>query len=178
MIKGQVWKFGDNIDTDVLSPNSSKSIADPVLRAQHCLAAINPEFPKRIRPGDIVVGGKNFGCGSSRESAAKNLKVLGVSCVIAPSFGRIFLRNSINLGLPLLECAEVPLVIEEGDVVEVELTTGRIFSLTRGKEVQARPFPPFLLSIIEQGGLLNYAKARLETRKVAIRRGDVAPLEA
>lgn len=165
MIKGRAWKFGGNIDTDVIAPTAYKSIPDPVLRAQHCLASVNPEFPKNVRPGDVIVAGNNFGCGSSRESAAQNLKVLGVSCVIAPSFGRIFLRNSINLALPLLECAEAPGSIDQGDTIEVDPSAGRVLNQTKGTELRARPFPPFLLSIIEKGGLLNYARAKLEARK-------------
>lgn len=108
------------------------------------------------------MAGRNFGCGSSRQTAPENLKMLGVSCVIAPSFGRIFLRNSINIGLPLLECAAAPEAIDEGDVVEVDISGGQILDVTKGIEIRTRPFPPFLRSIIEQGGIFNYARAKLE----------------
>jgi 3-isopropylmalate/(R)-2-methylmalate dehydratase small subunit len=163
IIKGTVWKFGENINTDVIAPTSAKAASnDPMARAQHCLEAINPDFARSVQQGDIVVAGRNFGCGSSRQTAPENLKMLGVSCVIAPSFGRIFLRNSINIGLPLLECARAPETIEEGDLVEVDISGGRILNITKGVEICTRPFPPFLLSIIEQGGIFNYARARLE----------------
>ncbi|MCL4499393.1 MAG: 3-isopropylmalate dehydratase small subunit [Chloroflexi bacterium] len=166
MIKGKVWKFGENVDTGQLAPPVAGDLVDAAIGARYCLVNIRPEFAKTVQRGDIIVAGKNFGCGSSRESAPKNLLALGVACVIAPSFGRIFLRNAINLGLPLLECAGAPDVIKEGDMVEADLASGRIADITRGRDMRASPLPPVLMEIIEKGGLMEYARAKLQARRI------------
>ncbi len=165
MIKGRVWKLGENVDTGQLAPPVEGGLAEASVGARHCLVNIRPDFAKGVQAGDVIVAGKNFGCGSSRESAPKNLLALGVACVIAPSFGRIFLRNALNLGLPLLECAEAPEVIEEGDIVEADPASGRITDATKRRELEASPLPPVLMEIIEKGGLMEYARARLQARK-------------
>lgn len=160
LIKGRVWKLGDNIDTDRISP-TRYGLDTPEVQAQHCFEGVDPEFTKKARPGDIIVAGKNFGCGSSRERAATCVKGFGIAAIIAPYFSRIYTRNAINVGLPILECIDAPEKIDEGDVVEIDLKTGVITDLTNGQVCKAAEFPPFLQSIIEQGGLVNYVRAKL-----------------
>jgi 3-isopropylmalate/(R)-2-methylmalate dehydratase small subunit len=162
MIKGHVHKFGSNIDTDVIIPARHLNTTDPVELAKHCMEDIDPEFTSKVRAGDIMVGEDNFGCGSSREHAPICIKAAGVSCVIAKSFARIFYRNSLNIGLPILECPEAVEGISAGDEVEVDLATGRIANLTTGKSYSAKAFPEFMRQLIEVGGLVNYARGRLE----------------
>lgn len=158
MVKGKVFKFGDDVNTDVIIP--ARYLNDPSLEnmAKHCMEDIDPEFPKVDHTGDIVVGGWNFGCGSSREHAPVSIKACGVSCVIAASFARIFYRNAINIGFPILECPEAAAAINAGDVVSVEFETGVIKDETTGEEFKAAAFPPFIQNIIKAGGLINYRK--------------------
>ena len=157
-LKGKAWKFGDNIDTDQIIPAQYLSSSDPEQLANHCLEVVTPRFARKVKPGDIVVAGKNFGCGSSREHAPLALKAAGISCVIARSFARIFYRNSFNMGLPILECSEAVEFTEEGDVLEVDLDTGEIRNQTKGKEFKAQGIPPFMQELIDAGGLINYIR--------------------
>ena len=158
MVKGKVFKFGDDINTDVIIP--ARYLNDPSLEnmAKHCMEDIDPEFPKVDHTGDIMVGGWNFGCGSSREHAPVSIKACGVSCVIAASFARIFYRNAINIGFPILECPEAAEAINAGDTVSVDFETGVIKDETTGDEFKAAAFPPFIQNIIKAGGLINYRK--------------------
>ncbi len=155
-IKGRAWKFGDNIDTDVIIPARYLNTSDPKELAKHCMEDADPEFASKVKKGDIIVAGKNFGCGSSREHAPIALKAAGVGCVIAPSFARIFYRNSFNMGLPILECDEAAKLIEEGDEVEVNLDTGEIIDITKGKTFKAQPIPEFMQNLIKDGGLIAH----------------------
>lgn len=157
---GKVLKYGDNVDTDVIIPARYLNSFDAKELASHAMVDIDPTFVERLEPGDIMVASKNFGCGSSREHAPLALKTAGVSCVIAKSFARIFYRNSINIGFPILECAEAVDGIDEGDQVEVDFETGMIYNRTKGTEFKAQPFPPFLQKMIEEGGLVNYVNAK------------------
>ncbi len=158
MVKGRVFKFGDDVNTDVIIP--ARYLNDPSLEnmAKHCMEDIDPEFPKQDHTGDIMVGGWNFGCGSSREHAPVSIKACGVSCVIAASFARIFYRNAINIGFPILECPEAAEEIAAGDTVSVDFETGTIIDETTGQEFKAAAFPPFIQKIIKAGGLINYRK--------------------
>ncbi len=158
--KGTVFKYGDNVDTDVIIPARYLNIADPKELATHAMEDIDTEFVKKVQPGDIMVATKNFGCGSSREHAPRVIKDNGVACVIAASFARIFYRNAINIGLPILECAEAAEAINAGDVVSVDFGTGTITDETTGQTFQALPFPEFIQGIIDNEGLLNSLKAR------------------
>ena len=160
MLKGKVFKFGDDIDTDIIVPATYLSTFDPKELAKHCMEYTNPEFYKEVKDGDIVVAGKNFGCGSSREHAPIAIKGCGVSIVIAKSFARIFYRNALNIGLYILECPEAVDGINAGDEVSVNVDTGVITNLTSGKTYQAHPFPKFIQNIIECGGLINAIKAK------------------
>ena len=158
--KGYVHKYGDNVDTDVIIPARYLNILDKKKLAAHCMEDIDPGFQKAAKPGDIVVGGQNFGCGSSREHAPMVLLECGVSCVIASSFARIFYRNAINIGLPILECPEASKKIEKGDQVAVDFGTGTITNLTKNESYTAEPFPAFIQEIIAAGGLLPAIKKR------------------
>ena len=160
--KGRVFKYGDNVDTDVIIPARHLNIADPKELATHAMEDIDAEFVKKMQPGDIVVATRNFGCGSSREHAPLVLKENGVSCVIAASFARIFYRNAINIGLPILECEAAANGIEDGDTVSVNFDTGVITNETKGETYQAAAFPPFIQSIIQGAGLLKSLKERGE----------------
>lgn len=153
--KGTVHKYGDNVDTDAIIPARYLNTASHSELAAHCMEDIDKDFVKKVQPGDIVVAEKNFGCGSSREHAPIALKAAGVSCAIAASFARIFYRNSINIGFPILECPEAAQAIQNGDEVAVDFDTGVIENLTSGKSYQAQPFPDFIKNIIASGGLLN-----------------------
>ena len=156
--QGRVHKYGDNVDTDVIIPARYLNTADHKELAAHCMEDIDKEFVKKVRPGDILVGGFNFGCGSSREHAPIAIKESGVSCVIAQTFARIFFRNSINIGLAILECPEASEKIADGDEVKVDFDTGAITNVTKGESYQAQPFPAFIKDIIRAGGLLNSIK--------------------
>ena len=160
--KGRVFKYGDNVDTDVIIPARYLNIADPKELATHAMEDIDAEFVKKMQPSDIVVATRNFGCGSSREHAPLVLRENGVSCVIASSFARIFYRNAINIGLPILECEAAANAIEDGDIVSVDFDTGVITNETKGETYQAAAFPPFIQSIIKAGGLLKSLKERGE----------------
>ena len=154
-VTGSVHKYKDNVDTDAIIPARYLNTASHRELAAHCMEDIDQDFVKRMKPGDIVVAEKNFGCGSSREHAPIALKAAGVSCVIAVSFARIFYRNAINIGFPILECPEAAMAIKNGDELEVDFDTGIIKNLTAGKSYQAAPFPEFIKNIIASGGLLN-----------------------
>lgn len=162
MIKGKAWKFGDNVDTDVIIPARHLTSTDPDVLKEHCMEDLDPEFAGKVSSGDIMVGGTNFGCGSSREHAPLAIKSAGISCIIAGSFARIFFRNSVNMGLPILESAEAADDIETGDEIEVDLATGRIKNPAKDKEYQAEPVPEFMQELIEAGGLISFAKKRLD----------------
>ena len=163
-IKGRVYKFGDDIDTDQIIPARYMNTYDPAELAAHCMEDADPSFAGRVEPGAVIVAGKNFGCGSSREHAPIAIKAAGVSCIIASTFARIFYRNAVNIGLPILECPEAAEALQEGDQVEVDLVKGVIKNLTSGEEYHAAPFPPFMQGIIEQGGLINYVRERMKER--------------
>lgn len=160
-LKGNAWKFGKNIDTDAIMPARHCNTSDPAELALHCMEDADPEFVNKMQRGDLIVADSNFGCGSSREVAPISIKAAGVSAVIARSFARIFFRNAINIGLPILESAEAVDGIEEGDLVEIEPASGLIRNLTRGEDFQAAPYPEFLQQIIARGGLLPYVEERL-----------------
>ena len=156
----KVYKYGANVDTDVIIPARHLNDPSPAALASHCMEDIDPDFASTVEAGDIVVAGPNFGCGSSREHAPLALKSCGVKCVIAPSFARIFYRNAINIGFPIVECAQAAEEIQAGDQVDVDFSTGVITDTTQGKTWQAAPFPEFIDGIIKSGGLLNSLKAR------------------
>jgi 3-isopropylmalate/(R)-2-methylmalate dehydratase small subunit len=164
MLKGKVHKYGANIDTDAIIPARYLNLSEAAELAEHCMEDIDAEFVKRVRPGDIMVATTNFGCGSSREHAPLALRGSSISCVIAKSFARIFFRNAINIGLPLLECEEAPDNIQAGDVVEVDLAAGTIKNLANGKTFTAKPYPDFMAGLISAGGLIEYTKKRLGVR--------------
>lgn len=155
-VKGKVFKYGANVDTDVIIPARYLNTADPKELAKHCMEDIDIHFTERVKPGDIIVGGPNFGCGSSREHAPIAIKASGISCVIAPSFARIFYRNAINMGLAIMESREASEAIRDGDEVEVNFETGEIKDLTSGQSFIAKPFPEFIRKIIEADGLVGY----------------------
>lgn len=157
---GLVHKYPDNVDTDVIIPARYLNTPDAKELAAHCMEDIDPDFVKKVQPGDIMVGGANFGCGSSREHAPLAIKTAGVSCVIAATFARIFYRNAINIGFPILECAEAAEGIQAGDTVSVDFSTGVITDETTGKTYQAAPLPAFVQGIVDNGGLLKSLKAR------------------
>ncbi len=153
-------KYGDNVDTDVIIPARHLNTSDPAELAAHCMEDIDAAFAGRVRPGDILVAGRNFGCGSSREHAPLAIKASGVACVIAESFARIFYRNALNIGLPILECPAAARAISAGDEVSVDFETGEIADETTGRTFKAEPFPPFMLDLIAAGGLATYLKGR------------------
>lgn len=158
-IQGRVHKFGNDIDTDLIIPARYLTTSDPRELAAHCMEDADPGFSGRVKPGEMIVAGKNFGCGSSREHAPIAIKAAGVACVIAPSFARIFYRNAINIGLPILECADAG-AIEAGHEVQVDLAAGEIADLTTGRRFSANPFPPFMQELIAAGGLVNYVRKK------------------
>jgi 3-isopropylmalate/(R)-2-methylmalate dehydratase small subunit len=155
---GKAWTFGENLNTDEIIPGRYNITIDPLELAKNVFCEIKPEYAQNVKPGDVIVGGQNFGCGSSREHAPIAIKGSQASCIIAPSFARIFFRNAINIGLPILECPEAVAGIEEGDELDVNLTSGFIRNLTKGTEYQARPLPDFVLKIAEAGGIVNFLK--------------------
>lgn len=156
--KGKVFKYGDNVDTDVIIPARYLNTSDPKELAEHCMEDIDVDFAKNVQEGDIIVANKNFGCGSSREHAPIAIKASGISCVIASTFARIFYRNAINIGLPIIECDEAVKAIENGDTLEVEFTTGVIKNLTKNEEYKGEGFPEFMQNIINSNGLIGYIK--------------------
>jgi 3-isopropylmalate/(R)-2-methylmalate dehydratase small subunit len=155
---GTVFKYGDNVDTDVIIPARYLNSSDPKELATHCMEDIDKDFVNRVKPGDIIVATKNFGCGSSREHAPIAIKASGVSVVIAETFARIFYRNAINIGLPIMECKEASEAIKEGDEVSVDFDSGIITDITTGQTFKGQPFPEFMQKIIDSEGLLNYIK--------------------
>ncbi|MGI6557997.1 MAG: 3-isopropylmalate dehydratase small subunit [Limnochordia bacterium] len=161
-MRGKAWKFRDDVNTDEIIPARYLNTSDPKELARHCMEDIDPQFMEKMSPGDIIVAGKNFGCGSSREHAPVAIKAAGVSCVIAESFARIFYRNAVNIGLPIMEAKEGAQRIREGDMIRVEPEEGKIINETTGEEYQVAPFPPFMQAIIAQGGLINYVRARVQ----------------
>jgi 3-isopropylmalate/(R)-2-methylmalate dehydratase small subunit len=161
---GRAWKFGDDIDTDVIIPARYLSASTPEELGRHCMEGVSPVFAYEVRPGDVIVAGENFGCGSSREHAPLGIKGCGVSCVVAKSFARIFYRNAINTGLPILECREAVEEIEQGDQLRVDLEGGTVYNLRTASTYRTSPFPPFIMSIIGAGGLIPYMARRLGER--------------
>jgi 3-isopropylmalate/(R)-2-methylmalate dehydratase small subunit len=164
MLKGTVHKYGANVDTDAIIPARYLNLSEGADLAKHCMEDIDLDFVKRVKPGDIMVATTNFGCGSSREHAPLAIKSSGISCVIAKSFARIFFRNAINIGLPLLECEDAPDNIQAGDTVEVDLAAGKIKNLKTGKTFTAKPYPDFMAGLISAGGLIEYTKKRLAVK--------------
>ncbi|MDD5085591.1 MAG: 3-isopropylmalate dehydratase small subunit [Candidatus Omnitrophica bacterium] len=165
MIKGRVWKFGDDINTDLIIPARYLNMHTPEELAQHCMEDADPGFAKNVRPGDIIVAGKNFGCGSSREHAPISIKGAGVALVIAASFARIFFRNSLNMGLPLLECDKAVEDLRTGDEIEADLERGSIIDKKTGKVYHTQPYPDFMKELIGAGGLMNWIKVRREHKR-------------
>lgn len=162
VLEGKVWRYGDNIDTDVIIPARYLNTFDPKELAKHCMVDIDPTFAENVKAGDIMVGGKNFGCGSSREHAPVAIKESGVPVVIAASFARIFYRNGINVGLPLLEIGDDVEKIHVGDQLRIDISTGKIENLTTGDIFQAPPLPGFIQDIAKAGGLINYVKGKMQ----------------
>jgi 3-isopropylmalate/(R)-2-methylmalate dehydratase small subunit len=163
ILQGKVWKFGDDVDTDAIIPVNRCGTTDVQEMGKYCMEGLDPEFARKVQTGDIMVVGKNFGCGSSREPAPIALKATGISCIIAKSFGRIFYRNAFNVGLPLLEC---PLTdsISQGDKIEVNLDTGEIRDVTTGRSFRAQPIPPFMQDLLAAGGLLKQVVKKLNLK--------------
>ena len=164
-LKGRVWKFGNNIDTDAIIPARYLSSTDPKVLGEHCMEPLDPSFAKKVKKSDIIVGGFNFGCGSSREHAPIAILALGIPLIIAKSFARIFYRNAFNKGLALLE-ADIFDETEQGEEIEVDITTGII--KWRAQEVKAKPIPPFMVELINEGGLINYLRKKLESENEKI----------
>jgi 3-isopropylmalate dehydratase small subunit len=160
-LRGRAHVYGDNVNTDVIIPARYLNVSDADQLAAHCMEDLDPEFVKRVRPGDILVGGEDFGCGSSREHAPIAIKAAGIGAVIARSFARIFFRNALNIGLPVLVSPAAAAKIEAGDELEIDLAAGTITDITRGATYQAQPFPDFLRQIIAAGGLIPYARRKL-----------------
>ena len=166
MLKGKVHKYGANVNTDVIIPARYLSLSEPAELAEHCMEDIDQEFVNRVKPGDIIVATTNFGCGSSREHAPLAIKAAGISCIIARSFARIFFRNAINIGLPLLECEDAVAQTEAGDVLEVDLSSGQIKNLTNVKTFTAKPYPDFMSELISAGGLIEHTKQKLTNKRL------------
>ncbi len=165
-IEGRVWKFGSDVDTDAIIPARYLNQSDPKILAKYAMIDERPEFTHKVKKGDILVANKNFGCGSSREHAPLALKAAGISCIIAKTFARIFYRNGLNLGLPLLESTEASETVREGDRVRVNLATGEILDLTQKKKFFAKPIPPFMQELIKDGGLIRHLKKKSLKRKM------------
>jgi 3-isopropylmalate/(R)-2-methylmalate dehydratase small subunit len=163
MLKGRVHKYGANVDTDAIIPARYLNISEAAELAKHAMEGIDKDFVKKVKRRDIIVATTNFGSGSSREHAPLAIKAAGISCIIAKSFARIFFRNAINIGLPLLECEEAVNKTKAGDTLEVDLSRGRIRNMTNGKEFTAKPYPDFMAGLISAGGLIQYTKRRLKT---------------
>ena len=166
MLKGKVHKYGADVNTDVIIPARYLSLSEPAELAKHCMEDIDKKFVKRVKPGDIMMATTNFGCGSSREHAPLAIKAAGISCIIAKSFARIFFRNAVNIGLPLLECDDAVTQTEAGDVLEVDLSSGQIKNLTKGITFTAKPYPDFMAELISAGGLIEHTKRRLAKRRI------------
>ena len=166
MLAGKVHKYGANVDTDAIIPARYLSLSESAELAKHCMEDIDQDFLKRVKPGDIIMATTNFGCGSSREHAPLAIKAAGVLCIIAKSFARIFFRNAVNIGLPLLECDDAVAQTEAGDVLKVDLSSGQIKNRTKGITFTAKPYPDFMAELISAGGLIEYTKKRLASRRV------------
>ena len=162
-LTGSVWKYGDNVDTDAIIPARYLNVSASEKLSGHCMEDIEPAFAEAVRPGDVIVAGENFGCGSSREHAPLAIKAVGIGCVVARSFARIFYRNAINIGLPILECGAAVEHSEKGHQLEVDLEEGRIRNLTTGKDYRAEPYPPFLMELLGAGGLVAYTRQRISS---------------
>ncbi|GAB4412454.1 MAG: 3-isopropylmalate dehydratase small subunit [Thermodesulfovibrionales bacterium] len=162
ILKGRVWKFGDDIDTDAIIPARYLNTSDPNELARHVMEDADRDFPGKVKRGDIIVAGKNFGCGSSREHAPIAIKAAGIQAVIAKSFARIFYRNSFNIGLPIFESEDASKNIREGDIIEIDADRGVIKNLTNGEQYNAKPIPPFMQQLIKAGGLIEWTKKRLK----------------
>ena len=160
IIKGKTWTFGENIDTDVIIPGRYLRTFNPQDLADHVLEGERPDFTKNVKKGDIIVADENFGCGSSREQAPVAIKTAGVDAIVAKSFARIFYRNAINIGLPIIECPEAAKAIEAGDEVEIDFDSGKIYDRTKGTEFQGQPFPEFMQKLIAAGGLVKYTNSK------------------
>ena len=165
-LKGKVHKYGADVNTDVIIPARYLNVSEPAELAKHCMEDIDKDFVKRVKHGDIIMATTNFGCGSSREHAPLAIKAVGVSCIIARSFARIFFRNAINIGLPLLECEEAVDKTDAGDILEIDLSNGKIKNPTSGMTFTAKPYPDFMAELISAGGLIEYTKKRLASRRV------------
>ncbi|MDR3568177.1 MAG: 3-isopropylmalate dehydratase small subunit [Syntrophobacteraceae bacterium] len=163
-IQGKTWKFGHDVDTDAIIPARYLNTTDPAALASHCMEDADAAFASKVKPGDIIAAGKNFGCGSSREHAPIAIKASGVGCVIATSFARIFYRNALNMGLPILECPEGAERIQTGDELEIDLDSGVIENLTRKEKYRAQAIPPFMQKLIKAGGLMEYVKEQMSER--------------
>lgn len=163
-LRGKVWRFGNDIDTDAIIPARYLNTSDPQELARHVMEDADKSFPSKVRPGDIIVAGKNFGCGSSREHAPIAIKAAGIQAVVAKSFARIFYRNAFNIGLPIFELPEADL-IKEGDEIEIDADTGIIRNITNSEEYNAKPIPPFMQELIKAGGLIEWVKRRLGIQK-------------
>ncbi|MFN2110108.1 MAG: 3-isopropylmalate dehydratase small subunit [Anaerolineae bacterium] len=163
-LQGSVWKYGDNVDTDAIIPARYLNMSTAEELAQHCMEDIDTSFASGVQSGDIIVAGENFGCGSSREHAPLAIKGAGVSCVIAESFARIFYRNAIDIGLPILACPEAVAGAQKGDALTVDLEAGTIANARTGQVYHTSPFPPFIMSIIQAGGLVPYTRKRLQEK--------------
>jgi 3-isopropylmalate/(R)-2-methylmalate dehydratase small subunit len=161
--KGKAWIFGDDINTDLIIPGKYLELVDPEEMAEHAMEGIDPDFPKKIQKGDIMVGGTNFGCGSSREHAPLALKYAGIGAVIAESFARIYYRNSINIGLPALECPGITKAVNEGDLLELDVTGGIVKNTRTGTELSFKPLPDFMVEVLNDGGLVPYLKKNMES---------------
>jgi 3-isopropylmalate/(R)-2-methylmalate dehydratase small subunit len=155
---GKAWKFAENLNTDEIIPGRYNITIDPVELARHVFCEIKPEYAAQVKPGDVIVGGQNFGCGSSREHAPVAIRGSGTQCVIAASFARIFFRNAINIGLPILECPQAASAIDEGDEIEVDVRSGQIFNVSKNQQYQALPLPAFVMKIAEAGGMVSFLK--------------------
>jgi len=165
MLKGTVYKYGADVNTDAIIPARYLNVSEPAQLARHCMEDIDRDFVKKVKPGDIIVATTNFGCGSSREHAPLAIKASGVSCIIAQSFARIFFRNAINIGLPLLECAEAVDNTGAGDILEIDLSSGKIKNLSQNMSFTAKPYPDFMAELISAGGLIEFTKKRLASRR-------------
>jgi 3-isopropylmalate/(R)-2-methylmalate dehydratase small subunit len=164
-LKSKVHKYGADVNTDVIIPARYLNVSEPVELAKHCMEDIDKDFVSRVQPGDIIMATTNFGCGSSREHAPLAIKTVGISCIIAKSFARIFFRNAINIGLPLLECEEAVDKTDAGDILEIDLSRGKIKNLTSGVAFTASSYPDFMAELISTGGLIEYTKKRLASRR-------------
>jgi 3-isopropylmalate/(R)-2-methylmalate dehydratase small subunit len=162
---GKVWKYGENVNTDVIIPARYLNVSDPQELARHCMEDLDAAFAGQVQPGDLIVAGENFGCGSSREHAPLAIKAAGVGCVVACSFARIFYRNALNVGLPILECPDAVERTEPGHRLQVDLEKGQVYNLTSGELFQAEAYPAFMMEIIRAGGLVPYTRQRLESAK-------------